>query len=998
MPFLLIAALAAVPESAQVDRRDECQYLTVHFDTDGFATNRELRDGDFDGIGNAFAADALPEGRRLVVRSAAFGRVEFVRPPTDGTRNNMIACKGQEIGVRTKRSFNVALWLGAAHHGSPSDWIEFEFEDGTTALGPFGFSDWWDEPLLGEEAAFVLPIAGTVRPASGDGFRLWLQRTPIPPGKHLSRIRLPNLPNAKIMALTLAWRDGVQVIEPPKKTELEPGLVAIFGESCFPFFHSRADLSPERIRAAFRRRGIAAAILDLEHLKDSSILNPESYPLFVQPYGVAFPADAEDTIRAYRKAGGCMVHLGVPFCHPVVRSSYGGWIDLGHTGDCLRHQGNRGMGTGDFINGSWNRLVPESTLFAWSLGDVRWSSLYPQGEDRYPNESTCAQPLDRRSLDPTDEVIPLISLEGLEGFPFAAIIRHGSCAFAGCIDLWGGNICTGFEPLDVPVRVALEFIVRGGAWILREKGHIGEAQWRALAGPVPPELREPERLEPVLPDPEWGWRLPKGPAIGDAVLWADLRRFPDAERVLFASAQGLINRRGESDAVYIVYAKADEEALRRFGEKGVVRSVRETDVEGILTRVGHRRAVVVDPGVQGSLNVATMIASVKDLLVAYPAALARHRLEAVEDLRGRFRSASEAYEWARQNLWPEMSRRCLAIADPHPRSYHLRDYLIAHRVFTFWVSNVREQAAPGACRIQESAFASRLLAETPVCIPVLGVDGGGKWVEYVSRFGKYLVVAEGLRNLSFGSAVRSEAEAVPRPTIRPLTLDEGKIYVACLRPFDLASADAAGEEASAPGVAAGEAGTTRLIPPEMADLCPVLLARSRASMKAGGCLGSTGLGRVRMEAFGSVFGEGADRVRHLYFERVDRSMRDLGQRFLVLPDWQTWEDVASWARGVSTAEGIFPVYRAGAGPSARDACYMLDGRPVLHTLLSTGLSDLGEGESAKSPYAGIRPAFTWTLAGPRSESSPDADIVLVNPLELVGLLKQHRSQVPDIRK
>ena len=96
-------------------------------------------------------------------------------------------------------------------------------------------------------------------------------------------------------------------------------------------------------------------------------------------------------------------------------------------------------------------------------------------------------------------------------------------------------------------------------------------------------------------------------------------------------------------------------------------------------------------------------------------------------------------------------------------------------------------------------------------------------MEYVSRFGKYLVVCDHLRSLTFHSRLRTDVNAVPRPPVRPLTFDAHKIYVACIRPFGLPAGAASGEGGNASGVARGAPGTTRLLPPEMVDLCPALV-------------------------------------------------------------------------------------------------------------------------------------------------------------------------------
>ncbi|MGQ9589427.1 MAG: hypothetical protein ACUVYA_03935 [Planctomycetota bacterium] len=475
VPFLIFAILAAA-SAEPPERRDEPQVLAARFEWDGFSTSRESGDGDFDGLGNAFVASGLPRGRTLAVRSERFGSVEFRRPPLEAFEANMVPCRGQVIPVRTKRIFNVLFALGSAHHGIQSGWIEFRFEDGTVGYGPFGFTDWAWDPALGEEEAFALQVSGPLNLPPERRFRLWLQRTPIPQEKRLVEIRLPEIPNAKVVGLTLAFREGVRPIEPPKLPEPGPGPVAIFGEPGFPYYNARSGLTPERIRAALAAAGIGAALLGIDHLKDPEVFRAEAYPVLVNPYGNTFPADAEENLRTFRKAGGSLVHLGVPCTHPVVRTAYGGFFDPGHTEDLLRHEGERALGAGGFLDGPWKHLRPEAALEPWNFGGVAWDRFLPRGSDIDPHFGYRApQTLDPASLDPGDEVVPLLSLAGFERGPAAAIVRHRSCAFDGAIDVWAGPICLGHEPAEAPAALAAEFLARGAAWILREKKLIGEA-------------------------------------------------------------------------------------------------------------------------------------------------------------------------------------------------------------------------------------------------------------------------------------------------------------------------------------------------------------------------------------------------------------------------------------------------------------------------------------------------------------------------------------------
>lgn len=790
--FSALASGAAAAEPASPPpRRDEWQYLERLFTVDGFSSERPAPGRGFDGGQNAYRPDGLPGGDRLSVQSRRYGKVEFRRPPTDGDAPNFVPCEGQTIPVSTRRSFNVLFSLGAAHHGPQFGGIEFEFEDGTKGVGPIAFSDWYFEPVFGEETAFLLePVGNASEP--GGGVSIWLQRTPVPhvPGgatvpsretgqsreseKRIVAIRLPVQPNLKIFALTLGWRDGVEPIAFPPAEEggkAEPGLVAIFGEPGFPHYGSSGDLTPERIRKAFVEAGIPAAVLGLEHLKDPRVFSVGAYPILVNPYGNSFPGDAEPSIRAYRKGGGAMVHVGTPLHHAVVRSPYGNWVDPGHDDRFLSHEGPLGLGIGGFRLVPALEIVAEPILEGWGLGGVDWDAYLIRGSDIPPRRGFQPTVLAKASLAPGDEVLPLLRGKTTGDDPFAAIVRHRGCPFDGAVDVRLAVVGFGLDHVEGPVSLTVELIVRSAAAVLKERGLIDAATWARATRPLHEQLRAPRRPEPVLPLADADGRLPRTAAISGRVAWSRIGGLDDEEKVLLASAQGLVNRGlgdgglgdGDSTSVYLAADPGAEARLEAYRLGGLVAETVRLEPDGIIDLVGHRRAVIVDPEVYGSLNLAVMVAAAEGLLVSHPDLVERYRLEPVADLRGIFATGAEGYAWAMDDVWPALRSGCLALVRPDARSHAWIDYLIAHRVFTTWIPVGQAIHRRGASLEAETAEASRLLSRSPVGIPVITApSGGGSGVEmpgidpsFLSRFGKHRVPIDGLSNLSFTSGLRA---------------------------------------------------------------------------------------------------------------------------------------------------------------------------------------------------------------------------------------------------
>ena len=129
-----------------------------------------------------------------------------------------------------------------------------------------------------------------------------------------------------------------------------------------------------------------------------------------------------------------------------------------------------------------------------------------------------------------------------------------------------------------------------------------------------------------------------------------------------ACLQGIVNRQGPR--VYITSPATARPAywLERFSKDGEWIAGRDqrplADLDALAELAGDqvKGAVIWDPGVPATLNVATTIAGVKDAVVLSPEladqCLAKWKLPLIDDLRGRFTgtesgsSKNDAYRWA----------------------------------------------------------------------------------------------------------------------------------------------------------------------------------------------------------------------------------------------------------------------------------------------------------------------------------------------------------------
>ncbi len=150
-------------------------------------------------------------------------------------------------------------------------------------------------------------------------------------------------------------------------------------------------------------------------------------------------------------------------------------------------------------------------------------------------------------------------------------------------------------------------------------------------------------------------------------------------------------------------------------------------------------AIVYDPSLPDTVNIATTLSGVMDSIVVHPDLMdevSSRGIPIAEDLRGRWKDKYELYTWALENVWPMANQRMLA--DMRPDRFGLRDYLVANNVFTF---NLRP-LQPSFPR--EQALFLKILASTPKNIPVLGYIADHWSEEYtavslLSMFGKILV-------------------------------------------------------------------------------------------------------------------------------------------------------------------------------------------------------------------------------------------------------------------
>ena len=143
---------------------------------------------------------------------------------------------------------------------------------------------------------------------------------------------------------------------------------------------------------------------------------------------------------------------------------------------------------------------------------------------------------------------------------------------------------------------------------------------------------------------------------------ADLTALDGDEQSLLVTLQGLVNRR--RPRLYFYWGT--DATNKTWLDTIHVPNRTTTDPWEFIPRYRSevRGAVVYDPNLPDTVNLATSIASLRGGVIATSELAKRFNLEVLDDLRGRFTSGLAAYQWAFDHLWPQMSDRILTAISP----------------------------------------------------------------------------------------------------------------------------------------------------------------------------------------------------------------------------------------------------------------------------------------------------------------------------------------------
>ena len=266
---------------------------------------------------------------------------------------------------------------------------------------------------------------------------------------------------------------------------------------------------------------------------------------------------------------------------------------------------------------------------------------------------------------------------------------------------------------------------------------------------------------------------PKGKPTARVVDVVDVSVTSYPMRLTITMLQGLVNRGPRAQAYLLHPGPSDAFWLEHLKAKGHVQGTRVLSTDGFLRAHARsfRKVLVYDPTMSGSINAAIMLGALENSLACAPEdapTVAAGR--PIEDLRGRWATNAEAIQWAHRTLRPRMKRDMLASMNPKGGDPHLYDYLVANKVFTFWITSKEKADGRVSEHRSERAAVEQILAASPVNTPVLGFWFSGPdhgineytGVGLAGETGQYTVVTSHSSNLSLLSGVKVDWKAAVR--------------------------------------------------------------------------------------------------------------------------------------------------------------------------------------------------------------------------------------------
>lgn len=736
-----------------------------------------------DANGNLFPPDVFFETGKFTAKTYEWGEIPFSVSAANAQK--LMSCSGQEYDL-PKSDCTVLYILGFAVDGFADGKIDFIFSDGTNSPAEYRMMSFDEDVEYFESAEYSLREAAeyAFNSSKKDNISpsitidkttasLYINRIIIPrlQGKLPEKMRM--LPNQRIRIAGMTFssekiNDGdvsVAKSAPPKPAE-----IAIFAEPKFPYYRMVGVFSPEYMQQQLQEAGISSCLLTQAEINSEKIFNNQNYKALLLLYGNTFPVDCFDAIKNFKKNGGILCTTGVPFTHPVRDKK-----SLGHSDKYFQE-----LGLAGFKSAADRLLCPTPLVKTIGLDHIDWRSM----------ELNDSQAMDVSRL-PANTVKDMFLTTAGDMFAGVVYYPDEKSAELRLQVSQIGNPYSADEKL-VQARLMVSMIAYALDKYAQRPDANATEYVKALYSAnkkikLDDAVAEKDLPKPVFLENRTDRICPSANKKVKEYLVFDVSRMSLAKRNLFISAQGLINSASNDTMLYLLHRNHDTFWLEWMTENGYIDSYRKIESgRELLKTFGLNKAILLDPKISASLNIATTLAGIKGLLIANDNRIVEEfGLEVVEDFRGRWKTNVEAYKWLLDNYWDKIDKTVLAFIDSSSHVSLPRDYLVANKVFTFWISGPVDSSRPGADQQAEYQYISDVLAKFPVNIPVLGFPYHGFGIgigepgglPLLSAYGKFLVPSDYVSNMSVFTNFPVFKTDKPATGSRDVQLENDKVYV-----------------------------------------------------------------------------------------------------------------------------------------------------------------------------------------------------------------------------
>jgi len=248
-----------------------------------------------------------------------------------------------------------------------------------------------------------------------------------------------------------------------------------------------------------------------------------------------------------------------------------------------------------------------------------------------------------------------------------------------------------------------------------------------------------------------------------------------AEIDLFSSLEGIVNRaqpriacvnNGDGEGKFTWLNLHNLPYVVTNNGYGLI-SKYQTNLNGV---------VVTDPNMPDTLNLATTIAGISNLLICAPSLLvtltnAPYNLPVMVDLRGRFTDKYQAYGYLYTNWWPQCTHRMLTGLYTNIHG-ELRDYVVATKSALVWLD-------PGTFNFSDKNLLALFVKDLPAVNSIyMGWwPSEGNGLGWIAQYGIPVLASDYFQNASLFSGVTRPINIPDIPPPPPLA---NKVYVALI--------------------------------------------------------------------------------------------------------------------------------------------------------------------------------------------------------------------------